>query len=75
MVWISVEVHNGRLGRNPSFVTSAGGEVLLRFETDVPYAVGDLMQLPDGTEGKIISVHERIGTPSVQVVAVGDAWG
>lgn len=75
MGWISVEVRDGRVGRDPSLVTAAGGEVLHRFHTDVPYNVGDPMQLPDETDVEVIGVQERIDHQWVQVVTVGDNWG
>lgn len=75
MVWISVEVRDSRVGRDPDLVIAEGGEVLLRFETDVPYHVGDPMRLPDGTGAKVIDVDERISHRGVQIVTVSDTWG
>lgn len=74
MVWIAIEVRDGRVGRDPTLVTSEGGEVLYRFETDVPYALGDLVHLPDGTDAKVISLQEQVSPRWQQVVTVGDTW-
>ncbi|ROR91000.1 hypothetical protein [Nocardioides aurantiacus] len=71
---ILVEVRDGRIGRDPALVTGEGGEVLHRFETNVPVDVGDRMMLPDETEVEVIGVHEHIGTTWAQVVMVGNIW-
>lgn len=74
---VSVTVHDGRSIRDAEQVDpSTGlGEVLSRFESSVPYRVGDLITLPDSSRWPVATVTDRMTLSGAwsQVVVIGDS--
>jgi hypothetical protein len=74
-VQIEITVRDGRMGRDPTLVTDAGGEVLQVFMTNCLYDVDDRLTLGDGAEVYVASTDEVVGTePLRQTLVVGDPW-
>lgn len=69
---IHVEVRDGRMGRDQSMVTEAGGELLMEYDTDVPVDVSDRLMLPGGTEVEVIGYRELLGETWTQIASVGN---
>lgn len=85
MTRTQVIVRDGRIGRDPSRVTEAGGEVLHEYDMDFDPErwpdVGDRITLPNGDEVEVIGVNEQLEanerneiTEHTLTVFVGDVW-
>ena len=73
---VAVTVHDGRRSRDPERVDPRTelGELLVKFTAAVPYRVGDLITLPDGTRWPARAVTDRMTLSGAwsQVVTIGD---
>ena len=74
---VTVTVHDGRSFRDADQVDPGTGlgEVLTRFQSSVPYRVGDMITLPDSSRWPVAAVTDRmtLGGAWSQIVTVGDA--
>jgi hypothetical protein len=58
---VTIRVRDGRFGRDRALADEDGqlGEILMTFERDEPYGIGEPITLPDGSTGPVIGYHEK----------------
>ncbi|MDT4951258.1 MAG: hypothetical protein QOJ37_3853 [Pseudonocardiales bacterium] len=72
---VTIRVRDGRFGRDPALADEDGqlGEILMTFERDKPYSIGEPITLPDGWTWPVIGYHEKFNRREYsQDVTIGE---
>ena len=58
--YVEIEVHDGRIGRDPAKVEADGcGELLATYKRMAPVEIGDRLRLPTGEVVPVIGIKDR----------------
>jgi hypothetical protein len=73
---VTVTVHDGRSSRDEALVDEKTGlgAMLVRFQAATPFAVGDPLTLPDGSQWPVTAVRSQMTLSGMwsQTVTIGD---